>query len=466
MAAPLTLVPWLVRATSLAIIVVAFSAFSACTGSDGDSTLPNRTPEPTETPAIASVPTATPVPTPTVTPEPIPRLQAPEPRPGSGLFDLRTDMEVEWPVTGVTVDGTLRAVSAVGEDRRLAATVWIPGGPHDICVGGVPAGSLPVFWDAGTEPSPPEPLPESSGPERSGDDPTTAPTATAAPVPTPTPLPTPTPVPLQMDSPTCAEASGIVASPPTLFPGHRVVAHYGTGITSALGILGEGPVDVATERLTAAAAEYEGFDLPVVPAFEFIATVAQGSAGSDGTFSIARPTSEITEYLAAAREVDGLVFLDLQPGRSSFSDQLELYASLLREPDVHLALDPEWSMRPDQTPGRSIGSISAETVNEILETLQRFVIEHGLPQKVLIVHQFQIAMVRDRALIEDPPGIAVMFHVDGQGPVGAKYGTYDALSVSPPFFNGFKVFFDEDSRVMTPTEVVELNPPPVYVSYQ
>jgi hypothetical protein len=123
-------------------------------------------------------------------------------------------------------------------------------------------------------------------------------------------------------------------------------------------------------------------------------------------------------------------------------------------------------MRPDQTPGRSIGSITAETVNEISDILQRFVIEHGLPQKVLIVHQFQIAMVRDRALIEDPPGIAVMFHVDGQGPVGAKYETYDVLSVSPPFFNGFKVFFDEDSRVMTPTEVVELDPSPVYVSYQ
>jgi hypothetical protein len=269
-----------------------------------------------------------------------------------------------------------------------------------------------------------------------------------------------------MEGPTCVEASGTVNSPPTLFPGHRVVAHYGTGITSALGILGEGSVDVATDRLAAAAAEYEGFELPVVPAFEFIATVAQGSAGSDGTFSIARPTSEITEYLTAVRGVDGLVFLDLQPGRASFSDQLELYASLLREPDVHLALDPEWSMRPDQTPGRSIGSITAETVNEISDILQRFVIEHGLPQKVLIVHQFQIAMVRDRALIEDPPGIAVMFHVDGQGPVGAKYETYDVLSVSPPFFNGFKVFFDEDSRVMTPTEVVELDPSPVYVSYQ
>ncbi|MEM7286865.1 MAG: hypothetical protein AAF480_10980, partial [Actinomycetota bacterium] len=136
------------------------------------------------------------------------------------------------------------------------------------------------------------------------------------------------------------------------------------------------------------------------------------------------------------------------------------------EPDVHLALDPEWSMRPGEVPGRVFGDTDAATVNEIARWLQDLVVRHGLPQKTLIVHQFLAGMVNDRDAIEDPEGIAVMFHIDGQGPVGAKYGTYDQLAVDPPFFNGFKVFFDEDSRVMTPAEVMGIEPVPVYVSYQ
>ncbi len=225
-------------------------------------------------------------------------------------------------------------------------------------------------------------------------------------------------------------------------------------------------MEEATDRLAAAAGEYEEFGLPVVPAFEFIASVAQGSPGADGTFSIPRPSEEIVPYVEAARSIGGVTFIDLQPGRASFGDQLGLFVDLLAEPDVHLALDPEWAMGPNQTPGRSFGHIEASTVNEILGELEALVVRHGLPQKVLIIHQFLESMVRERDMIDDPPGIAVMFHIDGQGAVGAKYGTYDELSVRAPFFNGFKVFFDEDSRVMTPAEVVAVIPSPIYVSYQ
>ena len=224
--------------------------------------------------------------------------------------------------------------------------------------------------------------------------------------------------------------------------------------------------DSRLERLVEAAAGYDEFDLPVVPAFEFIVTVAQGSPGADGRYTLARPAEEVRPYLDGVRQVGGIVVLDLQPGQAAFLDQAQQYAELLMEPDVHLALDPEWSMDPGQVPGQVFGDTDGATVNQVATWLQELVIRHGLPQKTLIVHQFLAGMVDDRDLVVDPEGIAVMFHIDGQGPVGAKFGTYDQLSVQPPFFNGFKVFFDEDSRVMEPAEVMTVDPAPVYVSYQ
>ena len=456
-------------ARGVTLLVAAFSLAACTSGGDAEQGAPEPTSAPTSVASPSAAPTATPLPTPTPTPAPVLAVEAIA---GSGLAELHLDVAVPWATTGVSVDGVLRAVSPVGPDETLAATVWIPGSASEVCVGEVADGTRPVFWDAGTEPTPPpapEPaddIAEPATPEPEGA--TEAPTAT--PPPTPTPLPTPTPVPTPTPAPPeprfCTTATGSVDTPPTLFPGHRVIAHYGTAITPALGVLGEGSPEVALERLVEAAAGYDEFELPVVPAFEFIVSVAQGSPGADGLYTLTRPADEVTPYLEGARSVGGVVFLDLQPGQATFLSQAEQYTALLREPDVHLALDPEWSMRPGEVPGRVFGDTDAATVNEITTWLQDLVTRHGLPQKTLIVHQFLAGMVNDRDLIEDPEGIAVMFHIDGQGPVGAKYGTYDQLSVDPPFFNGFKVFFDEDSRVMTPAEVMAIDPIPVYVSYQ
>ena len=56
----------------------------------------------------------------------------------------------------------------------------------------------------------------------------------------------------------------------------------------------------------------------------------------------------------------------------------------LKEPDVSLALDPEWSLEPPVLPGQAIGSTDAATVNEVSAYLSRIVRENDLPEKLLV----------------------------------------------------------------------------------
>ncbi len=392
------------------------------------------TTQPADPTAIpTSAPTATPEPTPT----PTPTLIA-EPVANSGLFRLSLESGAIAQPVGISVDGQVRAVVRI-TDTSQDVSVWVPPGERLVCVGPVDADAVPAYW---------------SGPNIAD------PSGAAEP-------PTETSTPVQIDDGICASVTGNIVAPERLYPDNRVVAYYGVGITPFLGVLGEGTPEEATQSVVAAAAAFAELDpRPTLPAFEFIATVAQADPGADGSYSFARPKDEIRTYLEAIRTVGGIMVLDFQPGRADFLDQIRQYEDLLREPDVHLALDPEWSMRADGVPGRVIGSTDAETVNEILDYVQGLVIRHGLPQKMVLVHQFRSDMIKNRADIVDPEGVAVLFHVDGQGPVESKYATYNALSVDPPFFNGFKLFFDEDSRVLTPEEVLAMEPAPLFVSYQ
>ena len=54
----------------------------------------------------------------------------------------------------------------------------------------------------------------------------------------------------------------------------------------------------------------------------------------------------IRRYLKAARKAKALLMLDIQPGRSDFFTETTRLRKWLKEPDVGLALDPEWRMGP------------------------------------------------------------------------------------------------------------------------
>ncbi len=254
-----------------------------------------------------------------------------------------------------------------------------------------------------------------------------------------------------------------------LFPGKRIVALYGNPTTPALGVLGEQGPEEAADRARRVAEAYGADGTQIIPAFEIIATVASTKAEDDGDYSWELSVEEIRPWIEVAAREGLYVTLDLQPGRTDFLTQAQRYEELLALPHVGLALDPEWRLKPNQRHLRQIGTVDAAEVNQVIEYLAGLVRERGLPQKALILHQFKLSMITNRELIESPPELAVIVHADGQGPIHTKYDTYDVLTAQPDrdrWWWGWKNFYDEDSPTPTPAQVLDLEPLPVYVSYQ
>ena len=255
----------------------------------------------------------------------------------------------------------------------------------------------------------------------------------------------------------------------TLFPDRRVVALYGAPQDPQLGALGIGSPDDAGEELEKQAQEYEGTDRPVLPAMELISTIAAAHPGDDGDHNIHQPERVIDRYLEAAREHGALLILDIQPGYADFMDEVRRLEPYLREPDVGLALDPEWHVQSPDIPGQVIGSVDAETVNEVSAYLDEIVTEERLPQKLLVVHQFTEDMIADRETLEERPGVAIVLNSDGFGNIPDKEVKYDELRPQGPtrdFDAGFKLFYLEDYPLMTPKRVLNLKPEPDLVVYE
>lgn len=252
----------------------------------------------------------------------------------------------------------------------------------------------------------------------------------------------------------------------SIFPQHRVVAFYGTAGTDALGVLGEGTPDQAGERLEQVAADFASPGRTVLPAMELIVTVANSTPGPQGDYSTDISLDEARTYLDAARARRQLLVLDVQPGTSDFLSAARVWEPLLREPDVGLALDPEWRMAPGEVPGEVIGGVSAAEVNEVATWLSGIVRDGDLPQKLFVLHQFTVSMITEPEQLATPPGLAVVQHIDGFGSPENKRGKYAQLQRPAQLHPGFKLFYDEDTPTLSPAETLGLSPPPDLVTYQ
>jgi hypothetical protein len=253
----------------------------------------------------------------------------------------------------------------------------------------------------------------------------------------------------------------------TLLPTYRVVAYYGAPGSAQLGQLGIGRPDAEARRLAAQAAPYARGGRPLQPAFELIATVVTAAPGSDGRYRYRQSDAVIQRYLAAARRAKALLVLDIQPGRSPFMDEVRAFEPYLRQPDVGLALDPEWSMRRGQVPGSVIGSTDASVINRAGAYLARIVKQNDLPQKLLIVHQFTPQMIRHKRRLEEHPGVALVINIDGFGNPPNKISKYRLFARRhPPWYNGFKLFYHEDTDMMSPRAVLRLHPRPDVIIYE
>lgn len=254
----------------------------------------------------------------------------------------------------------------------------------------------------------------------------------------------------------------------SVLPEHRVVAHYGAPQAEALGILGIGTPAAAAARLQRTARSYAGRGRrPVLPAMELISVIVTAAPGTDGRHRFRQDPAVIRRYLTAARRARTLLILDIQPGRSDFVTEARALAQFLVQPDVGLALDPEWRMRPGEVPGRVIGQVDAEEVNRVSAWVSRLVRAHGLPDKLVLVHQFEDGMIARRGRLRPHPRVDFVLNADGFGTATAKVGTYRRVTRDRGGFGtGFKLFFEEDTGLMPPARVMRLRPRPDVVIYE
>ncbi|MEA2412270.1 MAG: hypothetical protein QOC77_2831 [Thermoleophilaceae bacterium] len=277
-------------------------------------------------------------------------------------------------------------------------------------------------------------------------------------------------------SPQNTKAAAAPEAPPqlprggrTIFPRFRVVAYYGAPQDPQLGELGIGTPAHAARKLERQARPYLAGGRRILPAFELISTVASGSPGVGGRYSSRLPRRVLDRYLKAARAARALLILDIQPGHAAFMDEVRALRPYLEQPDVSLALDPEWKVPDGEVPGRVIGSTDAADVNMVSAYVSAIVRAHNLPQKLLVVHQFTNNMIGRKELLTQPPGVALTLNVDGFGDPPNKISKYDEFTRNPiarRFHPGFKLFYHEDTNLISPARVLRLRPRPEFVIYE
>ncbi len=260
-----------------------------------------------------------------------------------------------------------------------------------------------------------------------------------------------------------------------LLPFNRIVAYYGNLYSTKMGVLGEYEPEVMLAKLRQEVKNWEAADptTPVIPAIHYIAITAQGSAGADGKYRFVMPDSEIDKAVALAARIDkGIVFLDLQVALSNVQTELPKFEKYLKMPQVHLGLDPEFSMKTGAKPGSVIGTMSAADINFAAEYLAKLVRDNDLPPKILVIHRFTQNMLTGYQAIKPLPEVQIVEDMDGWGFGAKKINTYNSIVADEPIqFTGFKLFYKNDlkapsTRLLTPAEVLDLQPAPIYIQYQ
>ncbi len=263
--------------------------------------------------------------------------------------------------------------------------------------------------------------------------------------------------------------------PGALLPFNRIIAYYGNYYSTRMGILGELPPDEMLKKLKGEVDAWSKADTLVktIPALHYIVVSAQGSPGKGNTYRLRMPFSQIDKTLELAKKIDAIVFLDIQVGLSTLEKEVPELAQYLALPNVHLAIDPEFSMKSGKKPGTVIGTFDAADINYVTAYLQQIVKEHNLPPKILVVHRFTKGMVTNYKQIETRPEVQIVMDMDGWGFPAKKVNSYKlAVSSEPIEYTGFKLFYKNDiktppwNKIMSPQDVLKLYPKPMYIQYQ
>ena len=242
---------------------------------------------------------------------------------------------------------------------------------------------------------------------------------------------------------------------------NRIVTYYGTPRTPSMGILGQHTPEQAADLLAARARRFRAIDpaTPVLPALHLVYAVAQPQSDKDGIYLSYVDDYTVRQYLDLARRRGFVLILDLQIGHSNALAEVQKVAKYLAEPDVFVALDPEFALHGTTRPGEAIGTIDASDVNAVQWYLGKFSEQRQLPKKMLIVHQFQAEMITSADAIEHHDDVDLVVDMDGYGPAGIKLVKYARYGAAPyAAFGGIKVFLEQDPDPLTERQLLSLTP--------
>ncbi len=259
-----------------------------------------------------------------------------------------------------------------------------------------------------------------------------------------------------------------------IIPEKRIVAYYGNPLSRNMGALGEFPKDEMLRRLKAEVAKWQAADpaTPVQPALHLIAVVAQGQPGKDGKYRLVMGDALINKVYSWAKEAGAIMFIDIQTGHDDIRNVLPRFEWILKNPDVHLGIDPEFNLiGTKKKPGTKIGTYDAADINYASGYLKDLVKKYNLPPKVFTVHRFTRGGVTNSKAILLRPEVQIVMHMDGWGAPWLKRDSYKDYIVGEPVqLTGFKLFYHNDTKkgdpLMTPQDLLKLNPKPVYIQYQ
>lgn len=262
--------------------------------------------------------------------------------------------------------------------------------------------------------------------------------------------------------------------PGAILPYHRIVAYYGNFYAQGMGILGQLPEDELIRHLAKEVTNWQRADtvIPVIPAIHYVTVTAQSEPGAGAKYRLRMPPAEIDKALALARKLKGILFLDIQVGHSTLEEELPPLEYYLRQADVHLGIDPEYSMKNGAVPCTQIGSFDAADINYASGYLAGLVRKYNLTPKILVVHRFTKEMVTNYRAILTRPEVQLVINMDGFGFPAKKRDSYKtAITREPVQFAGFKLFYQFDlskgyKEIMQPNEVLTLYPAPIYIQYQ
>ena len=261
--------------------------------------------------------------------------------------------------------------------------------------------------------------------------------------------------------------------PGAILPYNRIIAFYGNLYSKRMGILGELPKDEMLKKLQTEVANWQAADTTIkaIPALHYIAVTAQIEPGNTKLHRMRMPFKQIDTIIKWAKSIDALVFLDIQVGHSSVKDEVASLETYLKLPNVHLGIDPEFSMKNGEIPGTKIGTFSSDDINDAIAILANLVKKNNLPPKVLVVHRFTQGMLTNYKNIKIVPEVQVVMDMDGFGSKVLKKSSYQRYIYREPVqFTGVKLFYKNDNRndwqMYTPGELLKFTPKPIYIQYQ